>query len=203
MNMIKQPELPLKDPNEIILTPAEVGFDSSWCDTSHPTYGLKNKWTLRRYEDHGALVCRIPRLTRLLLVGNYAALRDLVENSDSDTKNKRRMIAKIHKSFAIACDALNLPRCYPQNFRYSAETQIIRACLGSNMPHLFKLTGGDVFEYNGCTVREWTENEIRDAIGLPPREVITPVEPSPLEAARVRMIELINAEFDKLVEGQS
>jgi hypothetical protein len=199
MNMIKQPDLPLNDPHEIILTPAEVGFDSSWCDTSHTTYGLKNKWTLRRYEDHGALVCRAPRITAILLAANYAACRDLVElESNLNIKDKRRWLRKLHKNFARACDALNLNQCAPQNFRHSAEVQILRARLGANMPRLFN----DVFEYNGCTVREWTENEIRDAIGLPPIEVITPVEPSPLEAARARMIEFINAEFDKLIGGQ-
>ena len=202
--MINQPDLPLNDPHEIILTPAEVGFDASWCDTSHATYGLKNKWTLRRYEDHGALVCRAPRLTALLLAANYAVCRDLIESSSShfpyDEKDKRRWLRTLHKNFSRACDALNLSQCAPQNFRCSAEVQIIRARLGANMPRLFNDEFYQ-FEYNGCTVREWTENEIRDAIGLPPKKVVTPVEPSPLEAARAKMIDFINAEFDKLIGG--
>lgn len=199
MNIIKQPDLPLSDLHEIILTPAEVGFDSSWCDPSHATYGKKNKWTLKRYENQGSFVCRVPRIVQVLLVANYAACRDLVEQSSRDLKHKRQWLRTIHKSFSVACDELGLGQCVPQYLRNSAEVQILRASLGANMPRLFN----DAFEYNGCTVREWTENEIRNAIGLPPIEVITPVEPSPLEAARARMIDFINAEFDKLIAGQS
>ena len=208
MNMItNQPDLPLDDPRLITLTPADVGFDSSWCDPSHATYGLKNKWTLKRYENHGSLVCRVPRIARLLLVANYAFFRDGIEGLNADEKIKRQWTTKLHRSFAVACNALNLGDYgSPVNFRHSPEVRILRNSLGRDMPRLFN----DDLEYNGCTVREWSENEIRETLGLKPLEVTpvepgtpSPIEPSPLEVFKTRMIRMIESEFDQFIRSQN
>ena len=208
MNMItNQPDLPLNDPHLITLTPAEVGFDSSWCDPSHATFGFKNKWTLARYEYRGEFVCRVPRIARLLLVANYAYFRDGIEELNAETKIKRQWLSKLNRSFPVACRALNSD-VYdtPVSFRHAPEVQILRNRLGDNMPLLFN----NDLEYNGCTVREWSENEIRESLGLKPLEVTpvepgtpSPLDPSSLEAFKSRLIRMIENELDQFIRSQN
>ena len=59
-------------------------------------------------------------------------------------------------------------------------------------------------------VREWSENEIRESLGLKPLEV-TPVEPgtpstlepSSLEAFKSRLIRMIENELDQFIRSQN
>ena len=195
-NESHQQDLPLDESREIILTPLDIGLDSSWRDQSHVAYGHRGKWTMRRIEDKGVFVCRVPLIKPLLLAANYAFFRDILDSLESE-EIKRELRGILHKEFDVACDKLNLKRYIPSSFRNWPEVEIMRAVMCDRMPKLFN----DELRYNSRTVREWTENEVRSAIGLESVEVLKPIQVSPLEQLRARikdeLLTLVDQRFDE------
>tara|TARA_Y100001973_G_scaffold81918_1_gene120901 strand:- start:2688 stop:3308 length:621 start_codon:yes stop_codon:yes gene_type:complete len=194
-----QQDLPLEQSREIVLTPLDIGLDSSWRDQNHVTYGNRGKWTMRRVEDKGVFVCRVPLIKPLLLAANYAHFRDILDKVEP-LGIKRDLSITLHKEFDVACENLDLKKYVPSSLRDWPEVKILRDVMGDRMPKLFD----DDCTYNGRTVREWTKNEVRKAIGLKMIEVLNPVQVSPFEQLRVRikneLLTLVDQRFNDFLK---